>query len=190
MPGGQFFGFLWFFLLFLAAVTSSISMLQPSIAFIEQAFGVGRRTAVAGLGVITGFGTLAVIYLSKNLVALDTMDFWVGTAFIYVMATIQVVFFAWVFGIEKGLREANTGASFKIPRFVGFVMKYITPTFLIVVFVLWIKNSAGDYFKAAAENPDVLVTIIGLFLLAAFVAIMVKLAGANWTRKMKGGTLK
>jgi SNF family Na+-dependent transporter len=190
MPGGQFFGFLWFFLLFLAAVTSSISMLQPSIAFIEQAFGVGRRTAVAGLGVIAGFGTLAVIYLSKNLVALDTMDFWVGTAFIFIMATIQVVFFAWVFGIEKGLREANRGASFKIPRFVGFVMKYITPTFLIVVFVLWIKNSAGDYFKAAAENPDVLVTIIGLVLLAAFVAIMVKLAGANWTRKMKGGAPK
>ncbi|MGA0334442.1 MAG: sodium:calcium symporter, partial [Kiritimatiellia bacterium] len=30
MPAGQFFGFLFFFLLFLAAVTSSLSMLQPS----------------------------------------------------------------------------------------------------------------------------------------------------------------
>src|SRR5690606_7050244 len=29
MPGGQFFGFLWFFMLFLAAITSSLSMLQP-----------------------------------------------------------------------------------------------------------------------------------------------------------------
>ena len=106
------------------------------------------------------------------------------------MATIQVVFFAWVFGIEKGLREANRGASFRIPPFVGFVMKYVTPTFLIVIFILWIYNSAGDYLKAAAKNPDVLVTIIGLVLLAAFVAIMVKLAGANWARKLKGDTPK
>ena len=32
MSMGQFVGFLWFFLLFLAAVTSSLSMLQPAIA--------------------------------------------------------------------------------------------------------------------------------------------------------------
>ncbi|MCP4379723.1 MAG: hypothetical protein GY794_26580, partial [bacterium] len=41
MPAGQFFGFLFFFLLFLAAVTSSLSMLQPSIALLEEGLGVG-----------------------------------------------------------------------------------------------------------------------------------------------------
>ena len=35
MPLGHFFGAMWFGLLFLAAVTSSLSMLQPAIAFLE-----------------------------------------------------------------------------------------------------------------------------------------------------------
>ncbi|MCB0339366.1 MAG: hypothetical protein KDD53_07170, partial [Bdellovibrionales bacterium] len=39
MPGGRFFGFLWFFMLFLAAITSSLSMLQPAIAFLEENLG-------------------------------------------------------------------------------------------------------------------------------------------------------
>ena len=50
MPLGNFFGALWFGLLFLAAVTSSLSMLQPAIAFLEDGFGLGRRGSVAMLG--------------------------------------------------------------------------------------------------------------------------------------------
>ena len=43
MPGGRLFGFLWFFMLFLAAITSSVSLLQPVIAFLEEAANVTRR---------------------------------------------------------------------------------------------------------------------------------------------------
>ncbi len=47
LPFGHFFGFLWFGLLFLAAITSSISMLQPAIAFLEEGFGLARRASMA-----------------------------------------------------------------------------------------------------------------------------------------------
>jgi len=36
MPAGRMFGFLWFVMLFLAAITSSLAMLQPVIAFLEE----------------------------------------------------------------------------------------------------------------------------------------------------------
>ncbi|MBL8026585.1 MAG: sodium-dependent transporter, partial [Fibrobacteres bacterium] len=85
MPAGQFFGFLWFFLLFLAAVTSSISMLQPSMAFLEEGFNFGRAKSALILAIPAAAGAFLVVYLSKGLVALDTMDFWIGTAAIYVM---------------------------------------------------------------------------------------------------------
>ncbi len=103
MPAGSFFGFLFFFLLLLSAITSSISMLQPSIAFLEQGFGLGRKACTVGLSFITGIGILAVIYLTKNLVALDTMDFWAGTALISVMSTILIIFFGWVLGVDTGI---------------------------------------------------------------------------------------
>ena len=38
---------LFLFLLFLAGITSSLSMLQPAIAFFEEGFGLNRRVSVA-----------------------------------------------------------------------------------------------------------------------------------------------
>lgn len=138
MPGGTIFGFLFFFLLFLAAVTSSLSMLQPGIAFLEEALTLNRRQSVAILGAITSMGTLFVVYFSESLKALDTLDFWVGTFMIFVLATFQIILFGWVWGVKDGLKEAADGATIQIPRFFGFVMKWITPLFLLVVFVMFI----------------------------------------------------
>ena len=78
MPAGDFFGTIWFVMLFVAAITSSLSMLQPGIAFLEEGFGLGRRASVTCLGFIVATGGLIVIYFSKDLLALDTMDFWIG----------------------------------------------------------------------------------------------------------------
>lgn len=138
MPGGGFFGFLFFFLLFLAAVTSSLSMLQPGIAFLEEALNLKRRQSVALLGLITAIGCGFVVYFSKDVKALDTLDFWVGTFLIYVFATVQIILFGWVFGLEKGIPEAETGASIKIPRFFLPLMKFVTPAFLLIIFGTWV----------------------------------------------------
>jgi NSS family neurotransmitter:Na+ symporter len=109
MPAGAFFGGAFFFMLFLAAVTSSISMLQPGIAFVEEALNVGRRASVTILGLLTTFGTGFVLYFTGDLKALDTLDFWVGTFLIFVLATIQIIVFGWKWGIEKGFQEAASG---------------------------------------------------------------------------------
>src|SRR6185436_9144479 len=47
MPGGRLCGAAWFFMLFLAAITSSIAMLQPVLAFLEEGLGLRRGPAVA-----------------------------------------------------------------------------------------------------------------------------------------------
>ena len=119
MPAGQIFGFLFFFLLFLAAVTSSLSMLQPGIAFLEESMEIGRHRSVAVLGVITAIGSGFVVYFSKDLKALDTIDFWVGTFLIFVLATVQIIIFGWVIGIKRGLKMANQGCHFRYPKSTG-----------------------------------------------------------------------
>ncbi len=138
MPAGNFFGFLFFFLLFLAAVTSSLSMLQPGIAFLEEAMGIGREMSVALLGSMTAMGCGFVVWFSKDVKALDTLDFWVGTFLIYVLATIQVVIFAWILGVRKGLDDAHQGADMRIPAVYGFILKFVTPTLLVTIFVVWL----------------------------------------------------
>ncbi len=151
MPAGQFFGFLFFFLLFLAAVTSSLSMLQPGIAFLEESMDIGRHRSVALLGLITAFGCGFVVYFSKDLKALDTIDFWVGTFLIFILATTQIIVFGWVIGLERGLKLANEGALFPIPSIYGFIMKYVTPSFLLIIFFFWTLQNIFGYNVLTGE---------------------------------------
>lgn len=145
MPGGgHFFGALWFGLLFLAAVTSSLSMLQPAIAFLEDGFGLKRRSSVAILGLITVLGAFPIIYFSKDALALDYTDFWCNVCMI-LAATGTVFVFGWVVGAERGVSEMNRGADFKVPRFMPIMIRYVTPAFLVVILVAWIATNAGSY---------------------------------------------
>ncbi len=187
MPAGGFFGFLFFFLLFLAAVTSSLSMLQPGIAFVEEALEIGRKQSVAILGFITAVGCGLVVYFSKDAKALDTLDFWVGTFLIYIMATIIIVFFGWVVGLDKGMEMAHEGSAIRIPKFFRFVMKYVSPVFLLVVFVNWFlqnivgvgREEASGYVLdliGSAEQPASEVAILSVslvVLLGLFFVVMV-----------------
>ncbi len=162
MPLGQIFGFGFFFLLFLAAVTSSISMLQPGIAYLEDSLKINRRQSVSILGFITGIGGLLVIYFSFETKLLDTMDFWVTNLLMVLLALIQVVLFGWVIGTRRGLAEAEKGSAIRIPRVFGFIIKFVTPAFLIVIFAGWIYKSVLGYSFGGGE-PEISGKIIELF---------------------------
>jgi NSS family neurotransmitter:Na+ symporter len=180
MPGGAFFGFLWFFMLFLAAITSSLSMLQPGIAFLEEGLNIGRKTSVTLLGVLTAAGSFFVMYYSKGLTALDTMDFWVGTALIFILATIQVILFGWVLGVDEGIEEAHRGASMKLPKVFGFVIKYVSPVYLLTIFVLWCNQNLPGYIENLSKGGVPLATVgIILGVLILFL-VLVHIAGRNW----------
>ncbi|MCA9163475.1 MAG: sodium-dependent transporter [Planctomycetales bacterium] len=154
MPGGQIFGFLWFFMLFIAAITSSVSMLQPVIAFFEEGFGLKRHASVTILGLIVAMGCGFVAYFSKGTVALDTMDFWVGTFFIFILGLFQAIMYGWVLGIERGETEAHRGANVRIPRFVQYVLKYVTPLYLGIIAVLFAINNLPSKDSEVAKLPS------------------------------------
>jgi SNF family Na+-dependent transporter len=151
MPAGAFFGGAFFFMLFLAAVTSSISMLQPGIAFVEEVLNVGRKASVAILGMLTTFGTGFVLYFTADLKALDTLDFWVGTFLIFLLATIQIIVFGWVWGIDRGFKEMNHGATFPVPAFFRPIIKWICPGFLLTIFAMWLLKEIFGFDLATGK---------------------------------------
>ena len=149
MWGGRFFGFCWFFMLFIAAIAASVSMLQPCIAFLEEGLGLKRRASAAMLGLIAALGCGFVLYFSKGSVALDTFDFWVGTFLIFILSMFQTVLYGWVFGIDRGHAELHQGAHIRVPRFVQYVLKYVTPAYLLAIFITfcWLDMPSGQEFK-------------------------------------------
>jgi SNF family Na+-dependent transporter len=180
MPLGHVVGFLWFFLLFLAAITSSISMLQPAVAFLQEGLGLNRGRAVALLCGVGSLGTLLVVWFSKDLAAMDTLDFWVGTFCIYLLACVQTFIFGWIFGTERGLEELDRGADLRVPRLFAFVIKYISPVYLIIVFVAWAWQDMGARLEAFGKDPAVRWSMF--FLLGVFVLFLwwIRLAVKRW----------
>lgn len=170
MAGGRVFGFLFFLLLFLAALTSTISLLQPAVAFFEEGLNMSRRASVALLGLITAFGAGFVVYFSQGFIALDTIDFWTANVGIVALATIAVIMYGWVLGIDKGMDELRHGAEIPVPAFVRYVIKYVSPVFLIAIFVASFYDDLGERLYAALEDAPVamslgLIVLVGLFFL-------------------------
>jgi SNF family Na+-dependent transporter len=184
MPGGQFFGFLFFFLLFLAAVTSSLSMLQPAIAFLEEGMHITRRESVAILGFVTFVGSMFVVYFSKDLAALDAIDFWVATFCIYVLATIQMIIFGWVLGVDEGYEELMTGAEIKVHKSFKFIVKYVSPLFLLVIFAVWIFKSLPKRIESIGFVEALALGFIGIMLV--FFLLLIAAATRRWEKTGKG----
>ncbi len=183
MPAGRFFGFLWFFMLFLAAITSSISLLQPVIAFLEEALGVGRRGAVTILGVITAAGSGYVIWFSKGLAALDTLDFWVVNIGIFLFAIIEILILGWVFGARRALAEAREGAELRPPSWIfTIVMGFVTPAFLIIVFVFWSYFNAPTYLDAIKKGGVPLYSVCVIGAVTVLYLLLIARAGPRWDR--------
>ncbi|HUG52885.1 MAG TPA: sodium-dependent transporter, partial [Vicinamibacteria bacterium] len=97
-PYGNAVGAVWFFMLFLAAITSSISMYQPSLAFFQEALGWTRKAATTLMVAICVVGSFCVMYFSRGSIFQSTIDDWVGTFLIFVLAMVQIICFSWIFG--------------------------------------------------------------------------------------------
>ena len=142
MPMGQFFGTLFFFLLFLAAITSSISLLQPATAFMEEFWGMRRTQSVTIVALFRCVGAMLVAWFTgDNLIALDTMDFWVGTLSLYITSFMYLTLFNVVWRSDNALNELGRGALFTPPSFMKFIIRWVTPTILACVFGSWLYKN-------------------------------------------------
>ena len=150
---GPLVGAIWFFMLFLAAVTSTISMYQPAVAFLQESLGVHRRRATMYLVAVCLVGSFMVIYFTEGGVFWSTIDFWVGTFLILIMAMVEIVCFSWIFGIDVGWDEIHHGAQIQIPAFFRFIMKYVAPLYLLVVLVAFCITNLPASIALISDQP-------------------------------------
>jgi SNF family Na+-dependent transporter len=157
LPAGNFLGALWFFLLFLAALTSIVAMAQPMIAFLEDEIGFTRRQAAIVLGIFWFISSHICIYLRGGW---QVMDFWAGTFGPPLLAFIEVILMMWIFGGDKIWKEMHRGAVFKVPRVFYYTAKYITPLFLGMILFTWFYQNIvmpivkGSFLQVALEGVE------------------------------------
>ena len=173
LPFGGFFKTLWFAMLFIAGVTSAISIIQPLISFCEDDLKFSRQTSISTVGLVTFLGGLVGIFgLAAG--AVDELDFWGGSFLLVVLGTIQAFIFSFVLGRRKsdvigedGKPECeafalmNDGAALKLPRFFRPIIMYVCPIYLAVVLVAWIVHDGMGVLLLSNVPADAKVTFLG-----------------------------
>ncbi len=140
-PGGAIIGASFFFLAIFAAVTSSISLLEPITAWVSEKFNWSKARSAWTMGAgmwLLGFGS---IYIS------GFMDFIDGklTSAIMLPLTglITVLFVGW--RMKRAIvDEQMAGTNPALRHFLFFLVKYIAPIFVFMILILGIDH---NYFN-------------------------------------------
>ncbi len=142
MPGGVFFGTLFFVLLVFAAWTSSISLIEPAVAWLVERRGLTRTKASVVCGVFTwlvGLGTVFSfnIWQSYTLfgkTVFDMLDFLTSNIMLPLGGLFIAIFVGW------SMRESSVKDEIAIqnPTLYSLwrvLVRYVTPVAVFIIFL-------------------------------------------------------
>jgi NSS family neurotransmitter:Na+ symporter len=167
-------------MLFLAAITSSISMYQPSLAFFEESLGWTRKQATTLMVSLCVFGSFLVMYYSRDGIFWSTIDDWVGTFLIFILAMVQIIAFSWVFGIDRGWKEAHSGALIQIPGFYKPIMKYVSPLYLIIVFLAFCWQNLPSWVRSVMDEPLKQGALLLVLAVTVLLVVCLRIGEKRW----------
>lgn len=144
-------GLFWFGLLFFAGITSSLAMGTPVMAFLEDEFNWSVRKSAVTFAILVGLLAAPCIVFYQQGV-FDEFDYWTGTVLLVVFAFLEVILFAWVFGIDKGWEEITDGAEMRVPAVYKWIIKYVTTFFIaLVLFGALISPEQNNWLNAFGQ---------------------------------------
>lgn len=145
MTGGYIFCLIFFVLLAIAALTSTISLLEVLVAYLSEELHVKRQVATAmacGVTMIIGvFASLSLQQGSSFVVAemsfFDFLDFFTSKILLPLGGMIIVIFVGWKLGKTKFFDEITNEGTIRasLKKFLLFVIKFVAPLAIAVIFV-------------------------------------------------------
>ena len=157
MPGGHAIGVLFFLLLFFAAFTTGIGMLEPSVAWLEEKWP-GRRRIVArcagiliwllGLGSVFSFNIFAEAsplgFLGIEGTFFFLLDFTVANLLLPINALLIAVFSGWALNRSTITQEFSSRTELW-PQFWRFANRYIAPIAISIVLLDLLTGFSANF---------------------------------------------
>jgi len=163
------FGGLWFGLLFVAGITSSLALSQPAMAWMQDAMGLTRRKAALVIGALIIICVQPVILLPG---VLGEFNYWAGTFGLVLFSSVEVILLMWVFGSKRAWGEIHKGAEIRIPTIFRLIMTWVTPLVLLGMLGWWGYEQAWPILTLEVDSggkawaPGILEAQRGNILLA------------------------
>jgi NSS family neurotransmitter:Na+ symporter len=142
MPAGWLFGMLFFVLVFFAAITSSVALIEPAVAFLSENVGLHRKIAslyagvvcwLIGLGTAFSFNVWAdVKWFDKTL--FELVDFLTSNLMLPLGGVLVALFAGWVVKreVSETELEMGEGPAYSIWR---ALVRYVAPAGVAIVFL-------------------------------------------------------
>ena len=152
MATGRIVGTVFFLMVFFAALTSTISLMEAVVSNFIDAFHMKRSTAVvitlAYCGVLGGLASLGYGPLSGVTIfgmhILDFMDFISNSVLMPVVAIITCLFVAFVIKPGAIIEEVEAeGSVFRGKKVFSFIIKFVAPWFMILILISSIMQALG-----------------------------------------------
>lgn len=147
MPYGQIIGTTFFIMLVFAAFTSSISLLEPSVAWLIETFHFSRKRAsvisgffvwLVGMGTVGSFNFMSSFHIfGKNF--FDAMDYLTSNIMLPIGGLFTAIFFAWIFPDRLCADELSIPVNHWFMKLTKVALGIIAPLGIIIVFAHAIK---------------------------------------------------
>ena len=151
MPFGHAVGAVFFLLVFLAALTSSISMMETIVSIIRDKFHISRRLAcltvllfslLLGVPSSLGNGLLDSVRI-LGLPILDFFDFISNSVLMPIVALLTAVFVGYVIKTKTLSDEIEISAPFREKPLFHVVIRYVAPILILLILVSSVLNTFG-----------------------------------------------
>ena len=143
MPGGQFVAAVFFVLVFLAALTSAVSLMETILSVLQDKFKIGRIAGSLLILVLAfliaipsslGFGVWSHIQiLGRDF--LDFFDFISNNILMPIVAFITCIFIGFVVKPKTVEDEILKSGKFKSKKLYNIMIKFVAPLFLLIIFI-------------------------------------------------------
>lgn len=152
MKFGGVIGTIFFMLVFFAALTSAISLMETIVSVFMDRFGWKRRftgifvailALIMGIPSSLGFGPLG--FISWNgMSILDIMDFTSNSVLMPIVALFTCIFVGFIIkpkAIAEEVKESD--GSFKAEGMFNIMIKWVAPLFLIIILISSVASGLG-----------------------------------------------
>ena len=140
-------GFVFFFCLFIAGLSSSISMLESFSTAALDKFKISREKLVTIISLVGFVGSACFASYAGFNYILDIVDAYVGNIVIAGLGLVEVILISYIYGTDKLREEANAFSDFKVGKWWDYLLRYFTPLLLGAVVITNLFNLVTDLFS-------------------------------------------
>jgi len=152
MFGGAFIGTVFFLMVLLAALTSSISLMETVVSTVQDKWKLSRRVScliVFGISILLGvlsclgYSAWDDILVFGKFAILDFFDFVTNSVMMPIIALCTCIFVSFILKPSVVIDEISLSGRFRLKGMFSVIIRYIAPVCLLVILVFAILEGVG-----------------------------------------------